>query len=323
MALSATYRFDDLTDVPHTLTIEWTGNDLYNRKCWRYQLIVNDVVMFSGDDLTTPMHDDLDGAARAALGFLTLRPGDTDADYFDGYTPAQEAWRDEHAETLSMALHQDEDSDLSEYWVPDAYEDDRDRRCGVGDCAGTQRVVPGTEHLDADGSAMAATWCDTGPHEGAAYWTADAATASTCRRCGQPIEQIGGAWVVTGTGTTADGLSYCPPDPDADPAGVHEPSSGGDEPAANGGDRPTSDAEFLADCAHYGAQLRRVADGIHEWVNTLHAMALPTAVLDPLHTTAVAMDAAAADLANTAASFADEFDAARDVAARGLTITGE
>jgi len=37
---------------------------------------------------------------------------------------------------------------------------------------------------------------------------------STCRKCHLTIEFIGGTWVVMDTGTTADGLSYCPPDPD-------------------------------------------------------------------------------------------------------------
>lgn len=31
-------------------------------------------------------------SALALLGFLTLRPGDTDSEYFDAYTPAQMAW---------------------------------------------------------------------------------------------------------------------------------------------------------------------------------------------------------------------------------------
>jgi hypothetical protein len=35
-----------------------------------------------------------------------------------------------------------------------------------------------------------------------------------CTKCKMPVEDIGGALVVSGTNTTADGLSYCPPDPD-------------------------------------------------------------------------------------------------------------
>lgn len=46
---------------------------------------------------------------------------------------------------------------------------------------------------------------------------------TTCRKCKLPIEHIGGAWVVIDPATTADGLSYCPPDPDARNVGSHVP----------------------------------------------------------------------------------------------------
>ena len=51
-------------------------------------------VLFDGADFSgSPMHaDDSDDTVRALLGFLTLKPGDTDRDYFDAYTPAQRAW---------------------------------------------------------------------------------------------------------------------------------------------------------------------------------------------------------------------------------------
>lgn len=44
-----------------------------------------------------------------------------------------------------------------------------------------------------------------------------------CRKCGLTIEWIGRAWVVVDTDTTADGLSFCPPDPDAGRVGNHVP----------------------------------------------------------------------------------------------------
>ena len=44
-----------------------------------------------------------------------------------------------------------------------------------------------------------------------------------CRKCRCPICYIGGAWVVIDPSTTADGLSYCPPNPDAPKHGVHVP----------------------------------------------------------------------------------------------------
>lgn len=49
----------------------------------------------------------------------------------------------------------------------------------------------------------------------------------TCRHCLQPITNIDGVQIVTGTNTTADGLSYCPPNPDHEgPFGDHVPVHG-------------------------------------------------------------------------------------------------
>ena len=41
----------------------------------------------------------------AIMGFLTLRPGDTDRDYFDSYTAEQIEFRDTHAETLACEVY--------------------------------------------------------------------------------------------------------------------------------------------------------------------------------------------------------------------------
>jgi len=48
-------------------------------------------VLFAGDDFgPSPMHaDDSDATLRALLGFLFLKPGDTDREYFADYTPRQ------------------------------------------------------------------------------------------------------------------------------------------------------------------------------------------------------------------------------------------
>lgn len=50
--------------------------------------------LFEADDFSgSPLHaDDSDATLRALLGFLTLRPGDTDREYFEGYTAEQHAW---------------------------------------------------------------------------------------------------------------------------------------------------------------------------------------------------------------------------------------
>jgi len=59
-------------------------------------------LLFQGTDFaSSPMHAiDSDETVRSLMGFLTLRPGDTDADYFANYTPAQTKFAAEHAEAL-------------------------------------------------------------------------------------------------------------------------------------------------------------------------------------------------------------------------------
>lgn len=60
--------------------------------------------VFWGEDFAgSPLHaDDSDATVRALMGFLTLQPGDTDADYFEAYTPEQRAFYEDHAEALSL-----------------------------------------------------------------------------------------------------------------------------------------------------------------------------------------------------------------------------
>jgi hypothetical protein len=61
-------------------------------------------VIFEGEDFScSPMIAiDSDDSLRSLLGFLTLKPGDTDRDYFDDYTPEQLAFAENEAESLSI-----------------------------------------------------------------------------------------------------------------------------------------------------------------------------------------------------------------------------
>jgi len=61
-------------------------------------------LLFHGSDFRcSPMHAiDSDECVRALLGFLTLKPGDTDKEYFDKYTPDQMAFAEGDAESLSL-----------------------------------------------------------------------------------------------------------------------------------------------------------------------------------------------------------------------------
>lgn len=68
---------------------DWRGQNLLG-----YRLRASGVTIFEGEDFaSSPMHaDDSDEAMGALFCFLTLKPGDTDRDYFSGYTPGQLAW---------------------------------------------------------------------------------------------------------------------------------------------------------------------------------------------------------------------------------------
>lgn len=60
-------------------------------------------LLFEGEDFAIPTAYgvDSDESVRSIMGFLTLRPGDTDREYFENYTREQLAFADQHAEALS------------------------------------------------------------------------------------------------------------------------------------------------------------------------------------------------------------------------------
>jgi len=68
-------------------------------------------VIFEGEDFAgSPLHaDDSDETVAALLSFLSLRPGDTDRDYFDSYTPEQLDWARANGEELSFLAHEMEE----------------------------------------------------------------------------------------------------------------------------------------------------------------------------------------------------------------------
>lgn len=63
--------------------------------------------LFGGDDFTgSPMHaDDSDETMKALLIFLTLKPGDTDREYFKDYTPEQMDFAQGEAEAVMMEVY--------------------------------------------------------------------------------------------------------------------------------------------------------------------------------------------------------------------------
>lgn len=65
-----------------------------------------ETILFEGEDFAcSPMHAiDSNEAIASLMWFLTLRPGDTDAEYFEGYTDAQRSYCEQHAEALSLEV---------------------------------------------------------------------------------------------------------------------------------------------------------------------------------------------------------------------------
>lgn len=63
--------------------------------------------IFCGEDFgCSPLHAiDSDACVKDLMGFLTLRPGDTDRKYFENYTPEQLEYCEQHAEALDCAVH--------------------------------------------------------------------------------------------------------------------------------------------------------------------------------------------------------------------------
>ena len=75
-----------------------------DRHGYQYQLTLNGKVIFSGDDFTTPagMRNDPDELAESILGSLGVQKDDTDAEFFEDYTPEQLAFADEWGEIVKM-----------------------------------------------------------------------------------------------------------------------------------------------------------------------------------------------------------------------------
>lgn len=71
-------------------------SDHCHRTILGYAVWFNDEpdALFVGDDLHVPQSQviDSDRAVCSLVSFLTLRPGDTDPDHFDNYTPEQKEW---------------------------------------------------------------------------------------------------------------------------------------------------------------------------------------------------------------------------------------
>jgi hypothetical protein len=92
-----------------TTRTDWRGQ---TRIRYEFKTPAGDVLFAGADFCGSPMRaDDADETLRSLLGFLTLRPGDTDREYFDEYTPEQLAFANGPAEALQLwAMDEIEDA---------------------------------------------------------------------------------------------------------------------------------------------------------------------------------------------------------------------
>jgi hypothetical protein len=71
------------------------------RLAYRLRQSVRDpTILFEGEDFFTPNAVDSNQTVAAIMNFLCLKPGDTDSEYFEHYTPAQLEFATTHGETL-------------------------------------------------------------------------------------------------------------------------------------------------------------------------------------------------------------------------------
>ena len=108
LTLARTVRFNPYrkgAGPSFTLRMFWTGlTDSAHRNIIGYRLVSEGAVLFKGQDYAAHADADSDAAVEGIMRFLTLRPGDTDAEYFASYTPAQLEFAAQHAESLSCEV---------------------------------------------------------------------------------------------------------------------------------------------------------------------------------------------------------------------------
>jgi hypothetical protein len=80
--------------------------DRYGKSVLAYDFYHHDELIFEGADYhVSPMHAiDGDESVSSLLAFLSLKPGDTDPEYFESYTPRQLEWCKAHGEELNLIV---------------------------------------------------------------------------------------------------------------------------------------------------------------------------------------------------------------------------
>jgi hypothetical protein len=85
---------------------------------------------------------------------------------------------------------------------------------------------------------------------------------------------------------------------------------------------PDSDGEYIATCLGIGELMTALADRIDDWAEDLVAKGMPRPIVAQFEQAVADLDEAAQQARRSAANFADYYDDARTLAARGIRIIG-
>ena len=106
------YKLQPYTEGPIGLLVvqDLGEHDENYKKLWRAVMFwpISKAQIIFDEKIAAPEWSDVDSVAATALGFFTMQEGDTDSEYFDGYSDTQKAFRDEHAEYVGILRYKDE-----------------------------------------------------------------------------------------------------------------------------------------------------------------------------------------------------------------------
>lgn len=81
------------------------GSELVSYELWMDDTDGSSVLLFKGEDFSpSPILND--DAVRSLMTFLCLQPGDTDAEYFSGYSDEQMEFAEQHGEHLALCVEE-------------------------------------------------------------------------------------------------------------------------------------------------------------------------------------------------------------------------
>lgn len=106
-------------EIPKSISLylTYTGSDKV-----QYHAFLNGALLFEGKDFRPAPSYGIDSLESIAslLSFLTLRPGDTDDDYFKAYTPSQLAWCESYESQRLNGLVNDLDDERQKQYYNQA-----------------------------------------------------------------------------------------------------------------------------------------------------------------------------------------------------------